>query len=233
MLPALSVSFADLDAIDFLSGLSWSPCGYIPFLSLQTPVLQNPFHLRSDKFLGRSSPSIAHRPITASSFLFRLLTFNLLWKEKKNVPLVLATGFSHMVYEFLCSLVYCAASLPCAAAQSTAVITVLMSIPGQAYWSVLSLLWLLPRVIICLDMTSNLRSFPQHFDNFVHCLSMLKLLMRSLLLYNLRNLFFLDRFQDSFLILMVWLFFRVSGTEFIYPVVTTKKKKKPPKNAFL
>lgn len=118
--------------------------------------------------------------------------------------LVFATGFSHMVYECLCSR---AASLPCVAAQSAAVIAVLMSVPGQAYWSTLSLLWLLPRVIICLDMTSNLRRFPQHFDDFVHCLSMLKLLMRSLLLYNLRNLFFLGWFQDSFLILMVWIFY--------------------------
>lgn len=121
--------------------------------------------------------------------------------------LVLATGFSHTVYEFLCSCISCAASLPCVAAQSAAVIAVLMSVSGQAYWSILSLLWLLPRVIICLDMTSNLRSFPQHFDDFVHCLSMLKLLMRSLLLYNLRNLFFLGWFQDSFLILMVWIFY--------------------------
>lgn len=138
-------------------------------------------------------------------------------KREKNVLLVLATGFSHTIYEFLCSLVYCAASLPCAAAQSTAVIAVLMSVPGQAYWSVLALLWLLPRVIICLDMTSNLRSFPQHFDDFVHCLSMLNLLMRSrLLLYNLRNLFFLSRFQDSFLILMVWDFFYSSVWDWVY-----------------
>lgn len=76
-------------------------------------------------------------------------------------------------------------------------------------------------------MTSNLRRFPQHFDDFVHCLSMLKLLMRSLLLYNFKEPIFLGLVSRFiFNINGLDFFIYVSGTEFIfiYSVVITKKK---------